>query len=65
MLKEGRFRLDVREKYCTMRVLRDWNRLLRDDVNAPSLEAFKARLDRMLINLIQGVTILPMAGGRN
>lgn len=51
MLKEGRFRLDVREKYCTMRVLRDWNRLLRDDVNAPSLEAFMARLDGALGNL--------------
>jgi len=28
-LKEGRFRLDVREKFFTMRVVRCWNRLLR------------------------------------
>jgi len=26
-LKEGRFRLDVRKKFLTMRVVRNWNRL--------------------------------------
>jgi len=52
MLKEGRFRLDIRKKFCTMRVVRHWNRLPREAVDAPSLEMFKARLDGALSNLV-------------
>jgi len=48
-LKEGRFRLDRRKKSFTMRMVKHWHRLPRD---APSLETFKARLDRALSNLI-------------
>lgn len=44
-LKEGRFRLDVRKKFFTQRVVRCWNRLPREGVDVPSLEAFKARLN--------------------
>jgi len=51
-LKEGRFRLDVRKKFFTLRVVRHWNRLPREAVDAPSLEAFKARLDGALSNLV-------------
>ena len=51
-LKEGRFRLDVRKKFFTVRVVRHWNRLPREVVDAPSLEAFKARLDGALSNLV-------------
>ncbi|KFV89652.1 hypothetical protein N327_03508, partial [Fulmarus glacialis] len=51
-LKEGRFSLDIRKKFFTMRVVRHWNRLPREVVNAPSLEVFKARLDEALGNLI-------------
>ncbi|KFW63501.1 hypothetical protein AS28_01365, partial [Pygoscelis adeliae] len=51
-LKEGRFRLDLRKKFFTMRVVRHWNRLPREAVDAPSLEVFKARLDGALSNLI-------------
>jgi len=51
-LKEGRFRLDVRKKSSTVRVVRPWNRLPREVVDAPSLETFKARLDKALGNLM-------------
>ena len=51
-LKEGRFRLDVRSKFFTQRMVRCWNRLPREVVDALYLEVFKARLDGALGNLI-------------
>ncbi|KFR15107.1 hypothetical protein N306_04250, partial [Opisthocomus hoazin] len=51
-LKQGRFRSAIRKKSFTMRVVRHWNRLPREAVDAPSLEVFKARLDRALSNLV-------------
>jgi len=52
MLAEGRFRLDTRKKFFTVSVVRHWNRLPSEVVNALSSEAFKARLDRALSNLV-------------
>ncbi|KFR16341.1 hypothetical protein N306_06697, partial [Opisthocomus hoazin] len=51
-LKEGRFRLDIRNKFFTMRMVKHWNRLPREAVAAPSQEVFKARLDGTLNNLV-------------
>ena len=42
-LEEGRFRQDIRKKFFTVLVVRYWNRLPREVVDAPSPEAFKAR----------------------
>ncbi|KFQ76581.1 hypothetical protein N337_10753, partial [Phoenicopterus ruber ruber] len=51
-LKKGRFRLYIRKKLFTMRVVRHWNRLPREVVDVPSLAVFKARLDEALSNLV-------------
>jgi len=55
-LKESRFRLDIKKKFFTIRVVKHWNRLSREAVEAPSLETFKARLDGVLRRgLVEGV----------
>ena len=51
-LKEGRFRLAIRKKFFTLRVVRPWHRLPTAAVAAPSLAGFKARLGRALSNLV-------------
>ncbi|KAK4806316.1 LOW QUALITY PROTEIN: hypothetical protein QYF61_008502 [Mycteria americana] len=43
-LTEGRFRLDVRRRRCTTRVVRHWHGLPREVLDGPSWEAFKVRL---------------------
>jgi len=48
----SRFRQDIRKTFFTMRVVKHWNRLPREVVEAPSLETFKAGLDRALSNLV-------------
>ena len=51
-LEEGRFRLHIRKKFFTVKVVRQWNRLLSEVVDALSLETLKARLDGALSNLV-------------
>ncbi|KAK4824902.1 hypothetical protein QYF61_021417 [Mycteria americana] len=51
-LKEGRFRLNTRKTFFMMKVVKHWNRLPREVVDAPFLETFKVRLDGALSNLI-------------
>ena len=51
-LRQGRFRLDIRRKFFTQRVVKHWNMLPKGVVDAPSLDAFKARLDVALDSLV-------------
>ena len=62
-LRQGRFRLDNRKKLFTQRVVTHWNRLPKEAVDAPSLEAFKARLDVALGSLVWWLATLHIAGG--
>mgnify|MGYP001856641001 CR=1 FL=1 len=47
-MKKGRFRLDLRKKFFTVSVVKQWNRLPREVVGAPSLETPKVRLNEAL-----------------
>ncbi|KAJ7424376.1 hypothetical protein BTVI_06647 [Pitangus sulphuratus] len=51
-LNEGKFRLDMRKIFFTVRVVRHRNRLPREAVNAPTLTVFKARLNKALSNSV-------------
>ena len=51
-LEEGRFRLDIKKKLLSVRVMRHWHRLPSEAVNAPSLKAFKDRMDGAVSNLV-------------
>ena len=61
-LRQGRFRLGMRRKFFAQRVVRHWNRLPKEVVGAPSLEAFKARLDVALGSLVCWLATLHIAG---
>jgi len=58
-----RYRLDIRRKFFTQRVVTQWYRLPKEAVDAPSLEAFKARLDVALGSLVCWLATLHIAGG--
>ena len=62
-LRQGRFRLDIRREFFTQRVVTHWNRLSKEAVDAPTLEAFKARLDVALGSLVWWLATLHIAGG--
>ncbi|KFW72379.1 hypothetical protein AS28_00767, partial [Pygoscelis adeliae] len=51
-LHQGRFRLDIRRHFFTERVVKPWNRLPGEVVDAPSLSVFKRHLDNALNNML-------------
>ena len=61
--RQRRFRLDIRRKFFTQRVVTHWSRLPKEAVDAPSLGAFKARLDVALGSLVWWLATLLRAEG--
>ena len=59
----ARYGITIFNQFFTRRVVTHWNRLPKEAVDAPSLEAFKARLDVALGSLGSWLATLPVAGG--
>ena len=47
-LKECRFRLDIRKKSSTVKVVSHWHKLPREVLDAPTVGTLKFRLDKAL-----------------
>ena len=50
--RQGRFRVDVRKHLFTERMVKPWNWLPREVVDAPSLSVFKWHLGNALNNMV-------------
>lgn len=64
-LKDGKFRLDIREIFFIVKVVRHWDRLPRAAVNGLTLTVFKARMGWIFeqLGLGEGVPVHSMGAG--
>jgi len=51
-LEHGKFQLNMRKNFFTLRVTEPWPRLPREAVESPSLEIFRTHLDKVLYSLL-------------
>ncbi|EMP35368.1 hypothetical protein UY3_07330 [Chelonia mydas] len=51
-LQPGRYRVDFRKNFLSVRVAKHWNKLPREVVESPSLEILKSRLDKHLSGMV-------------
>jgi len=51
-LRQGKFRLNISRKFSTQSMVKHWNRLPKEVVDAVPLDAFKTRLDVALGSLV-------------
>ncbi|KFQ68548.1 hypothetical protein N335_01590, partial [Phaethon lepturus] len=51
-LHQGIFRLDIRKRFFTERVVSHWNRVHKEAVTAPTMSEFKERLDDALSQMV-------------
>lgn len=67
-MKEGSFRIGIRKKFLTLRVMRHWHSLSREALGAPFLEEFLDSLDGDLSDQLRwgwckvSLPLMPMAG---
>ena len=54
--------MDIRKKFFTQSMMTHWNRLLKEVVDVPSLEALKTRLDAALGSLVWWLATLHIVG---
>ena len=52
-LEHGKFHMNIRKKFFTLRMTEHWSKLPREVVESPSLEIFKTQQDIFLCNTIR------------
>ena len=51
-LHQGEFRLDIRKTFFIKRVIKHWNRLSREVMESPPVEAFRRHVDVVLRDMV-------------